>query len=172
VTILLHGIGFGLVTASIIALASVAFSLQFSVTTTPNFAHGELLTVGAYGALIAQTLTQMTSAMSADQLKDMLSALVVLFREFGDDSQRADAAWGWRVVGNAILACGQPGREILEAMRTERRGADQRQDRWLAWVAYQVLCVPQSPEKATLCEEKEAVETHTKYAPPFPGWRV
>lgn len=44
-------------TASIIALASVAFSLQFSVTTTPNFAHGELLTVGAYGALIVQTLT-------------------------------------------------------------------------------------------------------------------
>src|SRR5487761_540044 len=56
-TILLHGVGFGLVTASIIALASVAFSLQFSVTTTPNFAHGELLTVGAYGALVGQLLT-------------------------------------------------------------------------------------------------------------------
>lgn len=56
-TIFLHGVGFGLVTASIIALASVAFSLQFSVTTTPNFAHGELLTVGAYGALVGQTLT-------------------------------------------------------------------------------------------------------------------
>lgn len=53
----MHGIGFGLVTASIIALASVAFSLQFSVTTTPNFAHGELLTVGAYGALVGQLLT-------------------------------------------------------------------------------------------------------------------
>lgn len=56
-TVLLHGIGFGLVTASIVALASVAFSLQFSVTTTPNFAHGELLTVGAYGALIGQLFT-------------------------------------------------------------------------------------------------------------------
>ncbi len=56
-TVLMHGIGFGLVTASIIALASVAFSLQFSVTTTPNFAHGELLTVGAYGALVGQLLT-------------------------------------------------------------------------------------------------------------------
>ena len=53
----MHGVGFGLVTASIIALASVAFSLQFSVTTTPNFAHGELLTVGAYGALVGQLLT-------------------------------------------------------------------------------------------------------------------
>src|SRR5579863_10304762 len=57
VTILLHNVGFGLVTASIIALASVAFSLQFSVTTTPNFAHGDLLTVGAYGAYATQQAT-------------------------------------------------------------------------------------------------------------------
>jgi branched-subunit amino acid ABC-type transport system permease component len=56
-TVFLHSVGFGLVAAAIIALASVAFSLQFSVTTTPNFAHGDLLTVGAYGALEAQTLT-------------------------------------------------------------------------------------------------------------------
>jgi branched-subunit amino acid ABC-type transport system permease component len=55
-TVLLHAVGFGLVTASIVALASVAFSLQFSVTTTPNFAHGELLTAGAYGALMGQLL--------------------------------------------------------------------------------------------------------------------
>lgn len=56
-TIFLYSVGFGLVTASIIALASVAFSLQFSVTTTPNFAHGDLLTAGAYGALAAQFAT-------------------------------------------------------------------------------------------------------------------
>jgi branched-subunit amino acid ABC-type transport system permease component len=53
-TVLLHGIGFGLVAAAIIALASVAFSLQFSVTTTPNFAHGDLLTIGAYAAFEVQ----------------------------------------------------------------------------------------------------------------------
>lgn len=49
--------GFGLVTAAIVALASVALSLQFSVTHVPNFFHGELLTYGAYGALVAQALT-------------------------------------------------------------------------------------------------------------------
>jgi branched-subunit amino acid ABC-type transport system permease component len=54
---LLLGIGFGLVTASIIALATVALSLQYSVTNIPNFAHGELLTAGAYGALVAQRAT-------------------------------------------------------------------------------------------------------------------
>ena len=53
-----HAIGFGLVTSAIIALSAVAVSLQFSVTPVPNFMHGEFLTAGAYGALIAQTLTQ------------------------------------------------------------------------------------------------------------------
>ncbi len=51
---LLLGVGFGLVTASIIALSTVALSLQYSVTNIPNFAHGELMTVGAYAALVAQ----------------------------------------------------------------------------------------------------------------------
>jgi len=43
-----HAIGFGLVTASIIAVSAVAFSLQYAVTDVPNFAHGEFLTVAAY----------------------------------------------------------------------------------------------------------------------------
>ncbi|HEV2582838.1 MAG TPA: branched-chain amino acid ABC transporter permease [Ktedonobacteraceae bacterium] len=51
--IYLHAIGFGLVTASILALASVGLSLQFGVTNYINFAYGELLTFGAYFAWIA-----------------------------------------------------------------------------------------------------------------------
>ncbi|HZS93417.1 MAG TPA: branched-chain amino acid ABC transporter permease [Chloroflexota bacterium] len=43
-------IGFGLVTASILALAAVPLSLQMSVARIPNFAHGEILTAGAYAA--------------------------------------------------------------------------------------------------------------------------
>jgi len=113
-----------------------------------------------------QTLTKMAPTMSPDQLKYMLPMLVELFREFGDGSTRPDAAWGWRAVGNALLACGQSGKETLESMRAER------QNRWVAWLAYQVLYVPQSPEKATLCTEEEAVAMHAKYAPPFPGWRA
>jgi branched-subunit amino acid ABC-type transport system permease component len=54
---LLLGIGFGLVTASIIALGTVALSLQYSVTNIPNFAHGELMTIGAYAALVTQQHT-------------------------------------------------------------------------------------------------------------------
>jgi branched-subunit amino acid ABC-type transport system permease component len=47
---LLLALGFGLVTASILALAAVPLSLQMSVSRIPNFAHGELVTVGAYAA--------------------------------------------------------------------------------------------------------------------------
>ena len=54
---ILLSVGFGLVTASIIALSTVALSLQYSVTNIPNFAHGELMTLGAYGALVAQRAT-------------------------------------------------------------------------------------------------------------------
>lgn len=49
---LLLGLGFGLVTAAIIALSTVALSLQFSVTRSINFAHGELMTVGAYAGYV------------------------------------------------------------------------------------------------------------------------
>jgi HEAT repeat protein len=115
---------------------------------------------------VAASLTQMTSAMSPDQSRDLLSTLTALFREFGDNSERPDAAWGWRVIGNTMCACGQAGKKALEAMRT------QQEDHWLAWAAYEVLYVPQSPEKATLCEEREAVEMHAKYAPTFPGRRT
>jgi branched-subunit amino acid ABC-type transport system permease component len=50
-------IGFGLVTASILALSTVGLSLQFSVTNLPNFAHGEIMTAGAYAALVTQQAT-------------------------------------------------------------------------------------------------------------------
>jgi branched-subunit amino acid ABC-type transport system permease component len=50
-----HALGFGLVTASILALASVGLTLQFGVTNYVNFAYGELLTFGAYFAWLANS---------------------------------------------------------------------------------------------------------------------
>ncbi|MFB6253549.1 MAG: branched-chain amino acid ABC transporter permease, partial [Halobacteriaceae archaeon] len=41
----------GLVTGSIIALGAIGLSLIYSIAEVPNFAHGELLTIGAYMAL-------------------------------------------------------------------------------------------------------------------------
>jgi neutral amino acid transport system permease protein len=48
---LVLGFGFGIVTASVLAISTVALSLQFSVTNFANFAHGEMMTVGAYASL-------------------------------------------------------------------------------------------------------------------------
>lgn len=53
---LFHAIGFGLITSAIIALSSVALTLQWGLSSVPNFAHGEFLTVGAYAAFAVQGL--------------------------------------------------------------------------------------------------------------------
>ncbi|MGH7761908.1 MAG: branched-chain amino acid ABC transporter permease [Candidatus Dormibacteraceae bacterium] len=47
-SLLFLSFGFGLITASVLALAAVGLSLQFGVTNYINFAYGEFLTVGAY----------------------------------------------------------------------------------------------------------------------------
>lgn len=47
---LLMGLVFGLITASVLALASVGLTLQFGVTNFVNFAYGEFLSIGAYFA--------------------------------------------------------------------------------------------------------------------------
>jgi branched-subunit amino acid ABC-type transport system permease component len=47
-TVFVPSIGFGLVTASILALAAVGFTLQFGVTNILNLAYGDLMTASAY----------------------------------------------------------------------------------------------------------------------------
>lgn len=46
--LLLLAVGFGLVTSSVLALASVGLTVQFGVTNYVNFAYGAFLTIGAY----------------------------------------------------------------------------------------------------------------------------
>ena len=50
-------LGFGLVTAAILALSAVAFTLEYAVTNVANLAHGEILTVGAYAAYVILQVT-------------------------------------------------------------------------------------------------------------------
>ncbi len=45
---LLVAIGFGLVTASVLAVAAVGLSLQFGITNYINFAYGDFMALGAY----------------------------------------------------------------------------------------------------------------------------
>ena len=60
---LLQAVGFGLVTASIVALAAVAVSLQVSVTNFFNFAFGDFMTFGAYVAWTASSHAVAGSAL-------------------------------------------------------------------------------------------------------------
>jgi branched-subunit amino acid ABC-type transport system permease component len=55
--LLIQSIGFGLVTSGIVALSATAFSLQYSVTSIPNFMHGEFLAGAAYGMWAAYGLS-------------------------------------------------------------------------------------------------------------------
>lgn len=49
---LLHGVMAGLVTGSYIALGAIGLGLVYNISKVPNFAHGELLMLGAYFALL------------------------------------------------------------------------------------------------------------------------
>lgn len=52
----LVNIGIGLATAAILALSALSFTLQFAVSRIANFAHGELMTIGAYAAYSGQAI--------------------------------------------------------------------------------------------------------------------
>ncbi|MGH3212574.1 MAG: branched-chain amino acid ABC transporter permease [Trebonia sp.] len=51
-TIFLASVGFGLVTASVLAIAAVGFTLQFGVTDVLNLAYGAVMIAGAYIAYV------------------------------------------------------------------------------------------------------------------------
>jgi branched-subunit amino acid ABC-type transport system permease component len=55
--LILQTLGFGLVTAAILSLSAVAFTLEYAVTNVANLAHGEILTIGAYAAYVIQQAT-------------------------------------------------------------------------------------------------------------------
>lgn len=52
-SILVAAIGFGLVSASTIALAAIGFTLQTGISNIFNFAYGDILIAGAYGGYVA-----------------------------------------------------------------------------------------------------------------------
>jgi branched-subunit amino acid ABC-type transport system permease component len=54
---LLLTLGFGLVTAAILSLSAVAFTLEYAVTNVANLSHGEILTIGAYAAYLVHQTT-------------------------------------------------------------------------------------------------------------------
>lgn len=64
-TTFLVTVGIGLSTAAILALSSVAFTLEYAVSRVANFAHGEFLTIGAYAAYSGQHIFHQNVAAAA-----------------------------------------------------------------------------------------------------------
>lgn len=74
----LQTLGFGIVTAAILALSAVAFTLEYAVTNVANVSHGEILTVGAYAAyLVHQRTGSVVAAAIAAALAGGLAALAM-----------------------------------------------------------------------------------------------
>jgi branched-subunit amino acid ABC-type transport system permease component len=69
-------LGFAIVTASILALSAVAFTLEYGVTNVANISHGEILTVGAYAAYLMHQRTG--SAIGAAIAAALAGGLVAL----------------------------------------------------------------------------------------------
>lgn len=72
-------LGFGLVTASILAIGAVGFTIQFGVTNLFNLAYGEIMTIAAFAAYLARTTFgwDMWLAMAAGGLCGMLVSLAM-----------------------------------------------------------------------------------------------
>lgn len=80
--LLTMGIGFGLITASVLALAAVGLTLQFGVTNFVNFAYGEMLTIGAYFAFVMNTVLHLNiwlGMLIAAALTGVVSLLINVF---------------------------------------------------------------------------------------------
>jgi hypothetical protein len=90
-----------------------------------------------------------------------LQALVKKFREFGDGSNRTDLEWGFRAVGNSILAFGSEGGKCLQEL------IDQQKDKQLALLAWQVLYIRQGMEN--FCTLPGAEEENARIYATYPA---
>jgi branched-subunit amino acid ABC-type transport system permease component len=71
-------LGFGIVTAAILALSAVAFTLEYAVTNVANVSHGEILTIGAYAAyLVHQRTGSVVAAAIAGAVAGGVAALAM-----------------------------------------------------------------------------------------------
>ncbi|MFA7005013.1 MAG: HEAT repeat domain-containing protein, partial [Verrucomicrobiia bacterium] len=81
----------------------------------------------------------------------MIEALKNLFAKLGDGCARADADWGYRPVGNALLKFGADGERVLQEFM------DQRKDRRLAEQAWKILHIRlDNGAFSEMCENEDA----------------
>jgi branched-chain amino acid transport system permease protein/neutral amino acid transport system permease protein len=59
-SIFVASLGFGLVTSAILALAALGFTLQAGMTNVVNLAYGDMMTAGAFAALVGQSALRLS----------------------------------------------------------------------------------------------------------------
>ena len=125
------------------------------------------------------SLQFLMETMSDPLRKKSLVALRKLFMEYGDGCLRSDAAYGWRIVGNMLVAFGDEGVTMLDEWIASSTAGEGKatHDKWLAWTAYRVLYEVYDRSRAkhrgfNLVDEADAIRMHNRHAPEFPGWRT
>jgi len=86
----------------------------------------------------------------------VLETLAALFKKFGDGCARPDAEWGFRPVGNALLALGPEGEAALGSFMSQKT------DKRLADLAWRVLWLRQKPGELCPVTEQEDKEAFAK----------
>lgn len=81
-SVLALSFGFGLITASVLALAAVGLSLQFGVTNYINFAYGEFLTIGTYLAWTLSHALHLNIYVSMVLAVPIMGVFAVLLNRF------------------------------------------------------------------------------------------
>jgi HEAT repeat protein len=100
---------------------------------------------------LAVTLARCDAAVMSLR-PQILEALKTLYAKLGDNCLRVDADWGYRPVGNALLACGPEGENVLRDFMNQSR------DIKLAEFAWKTLYIRQYPNSFNEVTEKENAE--------------
>ncbi|MBN2455625.1 MAG: hypothetical protein JXB29_03665 [Sedimentisphaerales bacterium] len=101
----------------------------------------------------AATMLGVIAARNEDELEPlrvkMIAALDKLFAKLGSDCKRKDAEWGYRPVGNALVAMGAEGQAVLEKFMNQTK------DFKLAEQAWKVLHLRQKGRGFSVYTEEE-----------------
>lgn len=103
---------------------------------------------------LAVFVSRKDPAMTTGLRAQMLEALRVLYGKLGDNCSRTDVDWGYRPVGNALLALGAEGEAVLSAYMNQVK------DRRLAESAWKSLYIRQKPNSFSEVSEKENAEAY------------
>lgn len=99
-----------------------------------------------------------------DERARVLGEVIAFFRRYGENCRRTDAAWGWRVAGNALLLFGDDGSAALEAVMQDGK------DRRLAELAWRVLYLRQGDQFFPITEaEDQAAHARHPFLPQASG---